>query len=31
MDLQAVVANALTLNTNNIVNLALQGLSDADC
>jgi uncharacterized damage-inducible protein DinB len=30
MDLQAVVANALTLNTNNIVNLALQGLSDAD-
>jgi len=30
MDVQTVVANALTLNTNNMMNLALQGLSDAD-
>src|SRR5262245_42135917 len=30
MDLQAVVANALTLNTNTFVKPALQGLSDAD-
>lgn len=30
LDLQTVVANALTLNTNNFVNPALQGLSDAD-
>jgi hypothetical protein len=30
IDLQTVVANALTLNTNNFVNPALQGLSDAD-
>ena len=30
MDVQTVVANALTFNTNNMMNLALQGLSDAD-
>ena len=30
MDVQTVVANALTLNTNNMMNLALQGLSDTD-
>ena len=30
MDLQTVVANALTLNTNNFVKPALEGLSDAD-
>src|SRR5262245_63528171 len=30
MDVQTVVANALTLNTDNFVKPALQGLSDAD-
>jgi hypothetical protein len=30
MDLQTVMANVLTLNTNNFVKPALQGLSDAD-
>jgi uncharacterized damage-inducible protein DinB len=30
MDLQTVVTNALTLNTNNFVKPALEGLSDAD-
>src|SRR5215470_2676290 len=30
MDLQTVVANILTLNTNTFVHPALQGLSDAD-
>jgi uncharacterized damage-inducible protein DinB len=30
MDLQTVVSNVLTLNTNNFVKPALEGLSDAD-
>ena len=30
MDLQTVVANTLTFNTNTFVHPALQGLSDAD-
>lgn len=30
MDLQTVVANVITLNTNNFVKPALEGLSDAD-
>ena len=30
MDLQTIVANVLTLNTDTFVHPALQGLSDAD-
>jgi hypothetical protein len=30
MDVQTILANALTLNTDHLVNPALQGLSDAD-
>jgi len=30
MDVQTIMANALTLNTNGFINPALQGLSDAD-